>query len=340
MAKLNPEQLAQALDKSLAPIYLVSGDEALLLQESTELIRKKARECAYEELQRYEVERGFDWQSLLASTQELSLFASKKIIELHIKSGKPGDDGGKALREFANTPPEDTLLIVVLPKLDKRSQGTQWFKSLEQAGVFISIWPVSAQQLPRWLGQRLRNAGINANHEAIDVLASKVEGNLLAAVQEIEKLKLLDKDREIDAEIMASAVMDSARFNVFQLVDLCLSGNASAASRCLSVLKAEDAAPLLLLTMLGRSVRSLCRIKESMAEGRNFDTAANNERVWSSKKAITRQAVDRLRLNQFYLLLRLLGQAEKAAKGLGQFNVWQELQKVVLLHCGVNIAVK
>lgn len=340
MAKINPEQLSQTLDKSLAPIYLISGDETLLIQESLELIKSKARSLAFDEVQRYEVERGFDWQGLLASTQELSLFASKKIIELHINSGKPGDDGAKALREYCAKIPDDTLLIVILPKLDKRSQGTQWFKTLEQSGLFITIWPITAQQLPRWLAQRLRAAGINANHEAVDVLASKVEGNLLAAVQEIEKLKLLDKDKEIDAETMASAVMDSARFNVFQLVDLCLTGNATAASRCLNVLKAEDAAPLLLLTMLGRSIRSLCRIKESMAEGRNFDTAANNERVWSSKKAITRQAVDRLRLNQFYLLLRLLGQAEKAAKGLGQSSVWQELQKIVLLHCGVKLATK
>lgn len=225
MAKLRPEQLSSALQKQLAPIYLISGDEPLLVQEACDQIRSSARQQGFNERVLYHGDKSFDWSQLLSEANSLSLFADRKILELRIDNGKPGDAGSKALVEYASQPSEDNLLLIVTPKLDGNAQRSKWFKALDKVGVTVQIWPINEQQLPHWLEQRLRTAGLNADRDTISLLAAQVEGNLLAAAQEVEKLKLLAPEGQVTPEMVSGMVTDSARYDVFSLIDKALHGD-------------------------------------------------------------------------------------------------------------------
>ncbi len=335
MAKLRPEQLSAALGKKLAPVYLVSGDEPLLVQETCDEIRRAARRAGFDERELYHGEPGFDWERLLAAANSLSLFADRKLIELRIASGKPGEKGAKALLQYSQAASEDTLLLVVTPKLDGSAQRSKWFKALEYAGVVVQIWPVTPQQLPRWIGQRLQAAGLKADSQAIDILASRVEGNLLAASQEIEKLKLLATEKGfVTAEIMANAVADSARYDVFGLVDKALHGDARAAVKNLLGLKGEGTDATVVLWALAREIRTLSQIAHATAQGQNFDTAARQAGVWDKRKALVKNAVRRLKQPQLQLLLRKANMIDKAIKGMHSASPWDELMDLTLNLAG------
>ena len=215
--KIKPEQLQSHLQKQLLPVYIISGDEPLLAQEATDSVRTAARAAGYTERELFYVEGNYDWNQLLNEANSLSLFADKKILEIRITNGKPGDKGSKALCEMCANLNPDNMLLILLPKLERATQNSKWIKTLESIGAHIQVWPVSGAQLPRWIQQRLQQADIQANAEAVQILADRVEGNLLAAVQEIEKLKLLALDGRVDASRMSSVVADSARYNLFWL---------------------------------------------------------------------------------------------------------------------------
>ncbi len=334
MAKVRPEQLPAKLKQSLAPVYLVFGDEALLTQEASDEVRKAARDQGYTERELYHVDNSFEWGELLASANSLSLFAERKIIELRIGNGKPGKEGSKALIEYLSNPPEDTVLLIITPKLDGNTQKTKWFKAIDTAGVLVQVWPVDAQQLPRWIGQRLSQAGLSADSQAIDVLASRVEGNLLAAAQEIEKLKLLTTGNSIDAEQMAAAVANSARYDVFGLVDKCLNGDANSAIHTLHGLKAEGTDATVVLWALAREVRAMAAIAEAVDLGQNFSWAAKQNGVWEKRQPQVKAALSRLRLAQLQLLLRKANGIDKAIKGMRRASPWDELMDMVLNLCG------
>lgn len=331
MAKLRFEQLSAALKKSLSPIYLVSGDEPLLVQEACDSIRNAARTAGFSERELYHNEPGMDWGQILSSANSLSLFAERKLIELRLGSGKPGDKGGKVLLEYAAAPAADTLLLIAAPKLDGSTQRAKWFKAIEKAGCLVQIWPVTAAQLPRWIGQRLQQAGLKADSQAVEVLASKVEGNLLAASQEIEKLKLLvAEDGLISAEMMSSAVADSARYDVFGLVDKALHGDARAAVKNLHGLRGEGTDATVILWALAREIRTLWRVAHACAQGQNFDWAAKQAGVWDKRKALVKTALRRLKLPQLQLLLRKANAIDKAIKGMSMAQPWDELLDLTL----------
>lgn len=336
MAKLAPEKLTASLQKQLKPVYLVSGDETLLVHEACEAIRLHARQQGFTQHELHHVEGNFNWDNLLMSVNALSLFAEKKLIEVRIKNGKPGDAGGKALKSYCSQAPDDTILLVVLPKIDKRSESSAWYKSIAAIGDTITIWPVNAQQLPRWIETRLLAAGLRAEPEAIDVLCAKVEGNLLAAVQEIEKLKLVSEDSYIDLATMASAVTDSARYNVFDLVDKAMSGDARAAVDCLSGLKAEGNSAPVVLWALVNQIRSLTQIMELVQAGRSFDAAAQQAKVWKNKVAMVRRAIQRCRLSDLHWLMRKCAHTDRIIKGIDKGDEWNELLDISLALSGVN----
>lgn len=330
MAKLRPEQLSGALTKGLAPIYLVSGDEPLVVQEACDTIRASARKQGFQERELYHVDASFDWGQVLSSANSLSLFAERKLIEIRIPNGKPGDKGSKALVEYTQAPGEDNLLLIVMPKLDGAQQRSKWFKALEKAGVFVQIWPITPQQLPRWIGQRLQQAGLKADSQATDILASRVEGNLLAAAQEIEKLKLLASDGFVSAELMASAVADSARYDVFGLVDKALHGDARAAVKTLNGLKGEGTDATVVLWALAREIRTLAQVAHGQSQGQNFDWAAKQAGVWDKRKPLIQNALRRLRLPQLQQLLRKANAIDKAIKGMRRADPWDELMDLTL----------
>jgi DNA polymerase-3 subunit delta len=336
MPKLRPEQLGAALAKQLAPIYLVSGDEPLLIQESCDQIRAAARKNGFSERELYHVETSFDWNQLLSAANSLSLFAEKKILEVRMPSGKPGDKGGKVLQEYAQSPAPDNLLLIITEKIDGATQKSKWFKAIEDAGQHIQVWPVTPAQLPRWIGVRLQQAGLSADSDAIDLLASRVEGNLLAAAQEIEKLKLLTTDKRISYELMASVVADSARYDIFGLTDKALHGDARAAVRTLHGLKTEGTEPINILWAVTREIRALVQISQAVAQGKHFDWAAKQSGVWDKRQPLMQAALRRLKPAQLQQLLRKANGIDKAVKGMRNAEPWDELLDLILNVAGVQ----
>ncbi len=327
--RLRAEQLPRHLGETLAPVYLLSGDEPLLLNEAADAIRTAARAAGHDNREVMEAGSGFDWNTLLAEAASFSLFAEKKIIDLRIPGGKPGREGGKALAEYCANPPPDTLLLLTLPKIERKQQAGKWFKAIDSLGVVVQVWPVELAQLPRWIEQRLRQAGLQPSKDAVQLLAERVEGNLLAADQEIEKLLLLHGEGPLDAATLADAVADSARYDVFDLVDAALSGELSRCLHILEGLKGEDIAAPVVLWALHREITQLAGLSVAGAQGKNIDQAMTAARVWDKRKPLLRRAVTRLKPAQWLALLNDCQAADAAAKGADPRDPWLLFEQII-----------
>ena len=335
--RLQAEQLQNHLNGDLAPIYVVSGDEPLLIMEACDNIRSAARASGFIGRELFEANQYFDWQQVLNEANSLSLFADKKILELRIPSGKPGKNGGKFFQEYCQNICPDNLLLVIFPKLDRSATNSKWFRTLDSHGASLQVWPVTAAQMPNWINKRLLRANIKANSQAVEVLADRVEGNLLAASQEIEKLKLLiEDDGIIDAETMSAVVADSARFSVFDLVDRALEGDSEAAARTLYGLRNEGTEPGAVLWALSRELRTLAKASEQIARGAHADSTLQNMGVWKQRQTLMRNALKRLKYGQLSMLLRQAASVDRAIKGMSQASPWQELITMILSISGNN----
>lgn len=336
MAKIRADQLRAALSKNLSKIFIVSGDEPLQVGESCDLIRHAAKEQGYSEYELHHVEAQFNWEELLLSANSLSLFADRKLIDLRIPSGKAGEKGNKALLQFCSEPPEDTLLLIRLPKLDAAIQKTKWFKSAESSGCVVQIWPITSQQLPRWLDNRAASKGLKLSSEALELLTAKTEGNLLAASQELEKLQLLAEDGQVSTELVMSLVGDSARYDVFELVDRALVGDVQSSVKVIQGLRQEGTDATVILWALSREIRTLSQFSYRLNQGQNFDRIAGQLRVWDKRKPLVRSAIKRLDEKTLGRLLRQANAIDKAIKGLRSASAWDELIDLVIGLCGVN----
>ena len=332
--KIRPEQLQSHLSKQLLPVYVISGDEPLLAQESTDAVRLAARNQGFSGREVFHGEGKFDWGQLHNEANALSLFAEKKIIEVRISNGKPGDKGSKAICELCANPSPDNLLLVILPKLERSAQNSKWMKALESAGAHIQVWPVTGDQLPRWIKQRLLESNITANQQAVEILAERVEGNLLAAVQEIEKLKLLATNGKVDAIMMSSVVADSARYNLFEFVDKVLAGDAQSAARSLRGLHSEGTDAIPLLWAITRELRILIKASEQISRGESRDWALKNAGVWEKRLPLFRTAVQRCNAAHLRMLLYQAGAIDRGIKGMRKADVWDELTTLVLSLAG------
>jgi len=328
--RLRPEQLGTHLAGSLAPAYLIAGDEPLLVQEAADAIRAAARARGFSERDLYHADARFDWNQLRNDASSLSLFAERKVLEVRLPSGKPGKDGSEALLACLASDAGDTLLLVITGKLDPAGQRSKWLAAIEAKGVVVQIWPVSAAQMPHWIGDRLRRAGIRASDQATQILADRVEGNLLAAVQEIEKLKLLLTDREVDAEVISTVVADSARFNVFGLVDRMLEGDPQGAARHLRGLRQDGTDATVVLWAIARELRTLISVQQAVASGMSGDAAMAQARVWKNRQALVKSALRRLRPRQLRILLHQAGAVDRAIKGIRRAAPWEDLTALVL----------
>ena len=335
--RLRPEQIQAHLGNGLAPVYLVSGEEPFQLEQVSSAIRHKAQELGYTDREVMHVERGFDWQQLSASADALSLFADKRLLELRIPSGKPGDAGSKALQPYCDHPPADTVLLIVAGKLEKAQQNTKWFKALEQNGVVVQVWPVEADKLPQWIKQRMQLRDMQPTPEALAMLAERVEGNLLAADQELEKLRLLSGGGTVDAEQVVAAVSDSARFDVFSLVDTALLGDAARAVRILYGLQAEGVEPVLVLWALGREIRSLSGMSRALQQGQAMSQVLTQYRVWDKRKRAVQAALQRYPLKRWQGLLWQVGEIERVIKGQVTGKPWDELLQLTLKVAGLPL---
>jgi DNA polymerase-3 subunit delta len=332
--KIRAEQLQEHLQKQLLPAYIITGDEPLLAQEAADAIRTKARKEGFLERDMFHAEGNFDWNQIINESNALSLFSDKKILEIRITSGKPGDKGSAAICELCSNPNPDNLLLVIVPKLDSGTQNSKWVKALDALGGNIQVWPVDVKQMPRWIQQRLRAAHINANQEAVQILADRVEGNLLAAVQEIEKLKLLAPDGAVDGNTMSSVVADSARYNVFEFVDKILIGDAQSAARSLRGLQNEGTEIIPLLWAVTRELRILVKASELVASGEHSDRALKSSGVWEKRIPLFRSALQRLRPAHLRMLLRQAGAIDRGIKGMRKADVWDEMATLVLSFAG------
>jgi DNA polymerase III subunit delta len=335
--KLKPEQISSHLERNLAPIYLVSGDEPLQVAETCDAVRKHARQSGCSERLLFNVETGFDWNALLQARDTLSLFAEQRLVELRLPSGKPGETGAKVLREYAARPPDGDVLLIISGKIEKEAQRSKWFTALEQSGVVVQVWPLSAAQLPAWIERRMRTKGLQPSVEAVALLAERVEGNLLACAQEIEKLLLLYGPGAVDHAAVASAVYDSARYSVYDLVDRALAGDGTAVARVLRGLQGEGEEPVLVLWALTREVRILMNMVEESRRGMALEQLFTQHRIWENQKILVRNALKRSSPHSFRRLLRLAARTDRVIKGIAAGNAWDELLQLALGLAGVTV---
>ncbi len=335
--RLRADQLPQQLRKGLLPVYIVSGDETLLVQECCDSIRAACREQGFTEREVIHTDAKFDWGELLASANSLSLFAEKKLIELRLPTGKPGDQGGKALVEYCNNTSADTVLLIICNKLESSTSRSKWYKTLESTGASLPVWPIDANQLPRWLEQRLAKVGLKASREAVQLIAERVEGNLLAAAQEIEKLRLFTEADVLDADTVTAAVADSARYDVFGLVDRAMQGDCASALKMLRGLRAEGIEGLVVLWALSRELRTLCSCAGQIAQGNGIDRVLQNHRVWDHRKGLTKSALNRLNAKKLRELLQLAASTDQTLKGMGNDDGWLLMERLVVGMTGKEL---
>jgi DNA polymerase-3 subunit delta len=335
--KLKPEQISAHLQKNLAPVYMVSGDEPLQVAEVCDAIRARARDRGCSERLVFNVESGFDWNAFLQARDSLSLFAERRVVELRLPSGKPGETGAKILKEYVERPPAGDVLLVISGKIDKDAQRSKWFTALEQAGVVIQIWPLNVAQLPAWIERRMQASGLQPSAEAVTLLAEQVEGNLLACAQEIEKLLLLHGTGAVDAAAVSAVVADSARYSVYDLVDRAMAGEGAAVTRILRGLQGEGEETTLVLWALAREIRSLAGMADELRRGAALDQVLYKNKVWENRKMLVRNTLKRCSPQRLRQLLRQAGKTDRIIKGAAQGNAWDELLQLALGLAGVSV---
>ncbi len=342
--KVYANQLVETLKQKSLRIFVVSGDEPLLVQESCDLVRRGLKAQGFVERDLFYAESGFDWSGLLYSSNSMSLFAEKKLIEVRLPTGKPGDAGGKVLTELVSSLSEDNALLLVLPRADPSTQRTKWFKSVEAAAGFVQVWPIEAKELPRWLENRFRQAGLKVTRDALRVMAQRTEGNLLASVQEIERLKLIVGEREVNVDDVSAGVADSARYDVFKLIDAGLAGDLKRCVRMTTGLKAGGVEPLFIVNMLVREIRSIESIKTAINQNQNQNQnrgagqreAFKKARVWDKRVPLVTKCLDRHDSRSLQEMLLQLGSVDRTVKGLESGDPWRKLQDVVFRLAGLE----
>lgn len=331
--KILTEDLPQHLSKGLGSLYVIHGEALLLAIEAADAIRGAARAAGYSERETLIAEQGFKWAELRNSAQSMSLFSSRKLVELRMPTGKPGVEGAQALQDYCGQLNADTVTIVTLPKLDKTTQNSKWFSALAEHGVVIANGEIALNELPGWIAGRLQRQGQSADRDTLRFLAERVEGNLFAAFQEIQKLALLFPAGQLSFEQVKDAVMDVARYDVFKLSEAMLAGDAARFGRILEGLRAEGEATVLVLWSLTEDIRALARVSRAAQRGGNLAGALRDARVWGVRQKQMERAVRRFTPASAERALRRTAYIDKVIKGLREGDPWDEL-----LQLGVRCA--
>ncbi|MDZ7791181.1 MAG: DNA polymerase III subunit delta [Xanthomonadales bacterium] len=324
--KLFPEKLAQRLKQGLDRVYLIAGQEPLLIEEACDAVRAAARDHGVAERLVLEADGRFDWGQLDSSTETASLFASQRLVEVRLPSGKPGREGGTALREFVGKGGDD-ILLVKCDGWDMGSEKTAWVKALDSAGVYVPCWKVKPQRLPQWIAQRLSSRGIRADQPACRFLAERLEGNLLAAAQEIERLALLYPGGQVDLDQVRAAVADSARFDSFRLIELVFAGQAGAAMRCIRGLREADTPMPLVVGALARELQtigSFQMLTRKVPAGQAFSQLG----IWKARQQPVADAARRLSAKVVRRTLAQLSDLDQLSKSSGREMFWLRLERL------------
>ncbi len=326
--RIDSNQLNQHLTKTLSPLYVLVGDEPLAQSECLDAIRAAARKAGADERSSFVVERNFNWPQITQFGQVLSLFSSQRLLEIHIPSGKPGIDGGKALVELANKLIPDTTIIITLPDLEREAKNSAWFGALQAASTLIELKEITPNQLPLWLKNRLAAQNQSTDTATLAFIAHQVEGNLLAAHQEVQKLGLLYPAGEISAGAVRESVLNVSRYDAFQLGDAVLAGDAERTTRILQGLQDEGETAVAIMNPLMWVLRPLVRIKYAEKNGENINNAMTNARIYGDRQNLVKRALARLNLRTLEAALQKLCDIDKTAKGVMQGDAWLELSRL------------
>jgi DNA polymerase-3 subunit delta len=326
--KLNPQQLSAHLASGVRSLYLVSGDEPLLVTETLDAIRQAARDQGYADRESYIAERGFDWDGFEAGLKNFSLFASQRLVEVRLPTGKPGDKGARKIITLAGEDNPDTLLIFVTPTLDRTMSRTKWATTLAKAAVSIDHRAPDRHNLAAWISSRLKKAGLQCDDDALELLASRVEGNLLAAKQEIDKLQLMAGTERITLDMMRRSVTDGARYDVFQLADAAVSGDTRRAARIVHGLEREGVPAPLVLWSLAREIGLLAGVVYGRQRGLSAGRAMAEAGVWRSREGLMGRAIRTMDVSAVDSLVAQACLTDRIVKGAGQS--WNALMDLTL----------
>lgn len=322
-----PQQLASQLERGLAPVYLICGEEPLQLVEAAQVVRDRARALGYEEREVLDQEGGFDWNRLAASSQALSLFSTRKLIDLRLPSARIGREGSAAICAYCEQPQDDNRLLITAPALEWQELKTRWVQTVERTGVLMQVWPLTGRALAEWIEARMHARGLTTDPEVASLLTERIEGNLLAAAQEIDKLALLYGRGQVTHDQMIAAISDSARFDVFDLTDAVLAGDRARCARVLDALEAEDVAPALVLWALARELRMLAAARFATDQGgaQALGQVLDAHRVRQARRPHVARALERLELSRLHALIERAAQTDACIKGLTPGDPWLEL---------------
>jgi DNA polymerase III subunit delta len=323
--KLNSDALPAHLEQPPLPAYLVSGDDPLLTAEAADAIRARARAAGFTERETHFMERGADWNDVRASANNLSLFAQRRLVEIRLPSGKPGTAGAATLIALLAARDPDRILLVLTPRLDRDAQNAEWVRAIESQGAWVQVWPVNADRLVGWLRTRARRMGLSVPDDALAVLAERTEGNLLAANQELQKLRLAVKGERVSSEEVLASVADSARFDVFQLGEAVLAGDAARALRVLAGLRSEGVEPTLVLWSVTKAVRDTWAA---------FTSPGGKPQPWARQAAALDSAVRRAPRLPFLRLTVRAARADRMIKGRQGGEPWDEIALLIMDMCG------
>jgi DNA polymerase III subunit delta len=331
--KVYPEKLGSRLKQGTDRLFIVSGDEPLLIQESCDLIRAELRRAGFSERQVFHVVKGFDWQQVLFNANSMSLFAEQKLLEIRC-STKPDKEAMEVLKALAGDMPQDTAMLLILPKIDKKVESAAWFKALDQAGVHVAIWPVTVEQLPKWIAARFQAAGLRPSADAVTAMVDLVEGNLLAAMQEIERLKLVVEGDTVDVGQVLDGVGDSARYNVFSLIDAAVGQDPVRTLKVIQGLRVEGAEIFFIVLMLGRELRTLVNIATALEQGEKLDAAMQKYYVFANRRSLVGACLRARSRLQLESVQQQVSQLDKLFKGIGTGNPWDLLTTLLLRLAG------
>lgn len=331
--QLRGEQLGAHLERALAPVYVVYGDDPLLIIEAADAIRAAARRQGFDEREVLTAMAGFDWNALQRAAGNLSLFGGRTLVDLRIPTGKPGREGSAALQRHCAQPNPDTLLLVTLPGLDWAEEKAAWLKALAEAGVVLKLAPPSLAELPGWIAQRLRRQGQSAERDGLRFIAERVEGNLLAAHQEILKLGLLYPAGALSLAQIREAVLNVARYDLDALREALLAGDAARLTRTLDGLRQEGEALPLALWAMTEEIRALAQVSRGLRHKRPLEMLLKEARVWGARQTLLRKALQRLDTNATDALLAEAARIDGLIKGAGLGDPWDECLRLGLRLC-------
>lgn len=335
--KLKPEQLGGRLKQGVAPVYLVTGDEPLLAEESGDLLRKAFLEQGFTEREVLHVDGSFKWEYLLECASALSLFAERKIIELRLGSQKLSKNASDMLQHYLTNPAPDNVLLILADKLDAGARKSAWYKAIDRSGVIVELWPIETAQLPDWIRKRALQMDMRMDDSAVELLCERVEGNLLAARQEMSKLQLLYPGKTLTADDVIDAVSDSSRFDIFGLTDAALGAQPERVSRIIQVLRQEGTEPAVVLWAVAREVRTLHAVQRGLQQGTAFDSLCQQQRLFGKRKQLVRNTTRRLSPQVFEHLLQQSAEVDRMVKGARAGDPWLGLTSILLHLAGLEV---